>query len=128
MPRATIFPNGVTGPTIPANAEYIGADVTLTTADNGKTFWSDKSLTVTLFALEVGSYVRFINMAEPGTGELEIAPSSGQNIHWKGASVNDKKVINTLATQTKGDEITLMRDDNDSWIIPNVSGVWAREP
>lgn len=68
-----------------------------------------------------------------GTGDnksvlVAISPAAADKIQGNGLSAQDNKdLLNTKATASVGDEVKLIGDGTDGWIIVDVIGTWARE-
>lgn len=68
-----------------------------------------------------------------GTGDdgsvlVSIAPAAVDNIAggtWTAA--DNKKILNTKVTAKVGDEVTLVADGVNGWMVVRQVGVWARE-
>ncbi len=57
-----------------------------------------------------------------------LSPASVDKIQGTGiTAADDKNIINTAATDSVGDTITLVCDGEDGWVITNLTGTWARE-
>lgn len=71
--------------------------------------------------------------APRGTGDdgsvlVAVSPAAADMIvgqTWTGA--DNKDALNTKVTAKVGDEITLVGDGVNGWMITSVKGVWARE-
>jgi hypothetical protein len=96
-------------------------------------------LTTTLPATTAGACFTIRNGGVPktsgptGTGDnaslaVTISPNASDKIQGAGLSASDNKdLINTKATAKAGDEVTLVGDGTDGWIVLNMVGIWARE-
>jgi hypothetical protein len=121
-------------------SEDKSADDTLTLADCGtvQNVIADGKI-LTLPATSAGACFTIRNGGVPasngpaGSGSNEsvavtISPNSSDKIQGAGLSAADNKdLINTKATAQVGDEVTLVGDGGDGWIIQSQIGIWARE-
>jgi len=63
-----------------------------------------------------------------GSLAVTISPAAADKISGNGLTPADNKdLINTKATAQVGDEVTLVGDGVDGWVIQNIVGTWARE-
>ena len=111
-------------------------------ADNGKVFLIDTTSVITLpaVALGYGPYT-FVNYGDehvltegidetPGISDvlITISPNSADAIQGGGlTAVNNKDIINTLATAKRGDYVTVMYGGSTKWSIVAMGGVWAKQ-
>src|ERR1019366_7832842 len=96
------------------------------------------NITITLLATIAGAYFTIRNGGVPVTGGpagavadqellISIAPNASDQIAGLGFTATDNKaVLNTKATAAVGDEISLVADATNGWVITNDKGVWAR--
>lgn len=106
------------------------ADYTVvTTTDGGKLFSSVlDGIVYTLPAIAIGNSWGFINLADDGEAALNIDPNSNDGITWAGSETDNKDLINTKATQKKGDFAFLSSFTAVvTWQVPWARGVWAKE-
>lgn len=98
------------------------------------------AITVTLPATTAGAYFIIRNGGVPasssvgyGTGSdgsvlVTVAPNASDKIQGNSFSAADNKAaLNTKATAKVGDEIHLVGDGTDGWLITRVKGTWARQ-
>ena len=106
------------------------ADYTVvTTTDGGKIFSSFlDAIKYTLPAIAIGNTWTFLNLAKDGAAKLSVDPQTADGITWAGAQDTNKDLINTKATQRKGDYVTLSSFTATSfWQVPALRGLWAKE-
>ena len=110
--------------------------VDLTAADSGKVFISATDAHVwTLPATAAGLTYTFINSGADAAAKISISPAAADAIHGTtgnaGAVVlsgtDDKDCVNTKATVTTGDMITIVGDGSVGWFVISSSGIWASE-
>ena len=128
--RTTAFPNGIKGHMIPVGATEVIANKTLNaTTDVGGTFYClVPNLVITLPALSAGAnYVyTIVNGCADATSLLTITPGTLDGISLI-TQVDDKTLLNTLATSKRGDMVTLCSQSlGVFWVVTNVTGVWAK--
>jgi hypothetical protein len=59
---------------------------------------------------------------------VAISPNASDKIQGNGLSAQDNKdLLNTKATSAVGDEVTLVGDGTDGWLIQSIVGTWPRE-
>ena len=97
--------------------------------DSGKTFLSNtKDVVFTLPGIAVGNVFTFINTGADGQNNLTISPNSSDGILYVGGLVDNKDLINTLATSKVGDYVTIASlNSTVFWTVVDVQGVWAKE-
>lgn len=96
-------------------------------------------ITVTLPATSVGATFTIRNGGVPktsgpaGTGDdfsclVTVSPNSADKIQGLGyTAADDKDALNTKATARVGDEIVLVADGTDGWLVVRAKGIWARQ-
>lgn len=118
----------------------ISADTTLALTDCGvvQNVIADGKV-ITLPATSAGATFTIRNGGVPvtsgpaGTGSnksvlVTISPNASDKIQGNGLSAQDNKdLLNTKATSSVGDEVTLVGDGTDGWLIQSIIGTWARE-
>jgi len=117
---------GVTG----YNIEQKDSNYTVViNTDSGKTFLSNtKNVVFTLPSIAVGNVFTFYNTGTDGQNNLTISPAAADGILYLGGLVDDKDVINTLATSKVGDYVTIASlNSTVFWTVVDVQGVWAKE-
>ena len=105
------------------------ADYTVvTTTDGGKVFSSFlDAIVYTLPAIAIGNTWTFINLADDGDAKLTVSPNSNDGITWAGAESDDSDLINTKATQKKGDYAVIASFTAVlTWQVPAARGLWAK--
>jgi len=117
--------------------ETITAARTLTVEDSGKVFLvGTDALTITLPATVAGVTYTFLNSGADGNNIITISPNASDAIHGTitlAASVvvlsgtDDKDLINTKATATTGDTVTIVGDGSTGWMVLASTGIWASE-
>ena len=97
--------------------------------DSGKTFLSNTTDVVfTLPAIAVGNVYTFVNTGADGQNNLTINPATLDGILYLGGLVDNKDLINTLATSKVGDYVTIASLNSIVfWTVVDVQGVWAKE-
>lgn len=98
------------------------------------------AITVTLPATTAGAYFIIRNGGVPasssvgmGTGSdfsclVTVAPNASDKIQGNSFTAADNKAaLNTKATAKVGDEIHLVGDGTDGWLMTRVKGTWARQ-
>lgn len=109
---------------------------TITSADNGKTFLiATDAKVITLPATIANFKVTIINSGADGNNIVTISPAAADAIHGTtNASTNvvfggvdNKDIINTKATATTGDNVTLLGDGVVGWYVIGCHGIWASE-
>lgn len=118
----------------------VTADVTLDLTDCGvvQNVIADGKV-ITLPATTAGACFTIRNGGVPvtsgavGTGSNEsvlitISPNASDKIQGGDfTAADDKDILNTKATSQVGDEVTLIGDGTDGWIIASMVGTWARQ-
>ena len=99
------------------------------TTDSGKTFLSNtKDVVFTLPAIAIGNVFTFINTGADGQNNLTISPNSSDGILYVGGLVDNKDLINTLATSKVGDYVKIAALNSTAhWTVVEAQGVWAKE-
>jgi hypothetical protein len=98
--------------------------------DDGKVFKLAllASITVTLPAVSLsnqGCRVTFVNTLLPTSGVgYSISPAAADNIKY---GVDDKDIVNVVASDALGDLVTLVSDGVDGWIVTEQVGTWTKE-
>ena len=97
--------------------------------DSGKTFLSNtKDVVFTLPGIAVGNVFTFINTGADGQNNLTISPNASDGILYVGGLVDDKDLINTLATSKVGDYVKIAALNSTAhWTVVEAQGVWAKE-
>ncbi len=113
--------------------------VTLTTDDSGKVYASatdNQVFTLPAATARAGVTYTFINTGADGAAKISISPQAADAIHGTitlAASVvelsgtDNKDLINTKATATTGNSVTLVSNGTD-WFVTSSTGIWASEP
>lgn len=122
------------------DVETITASKSLTVSDSGKTFLvGTDALTITLPSTILGVRYKFINSAADGGAIITISPAAADGINGTmtlAASVVElsgtvnKDLINTKATATTGNSVTLIGTGiagTKAWMVENSTGIWASE-
>ncbi len=101
------------------------AAFTLTAADSGKIYRINVADAVaTLPATEEGLTFTFVvDTVSAGTG-CSIDPAAADNIN---GGTDNKDLINTAATDVKGDSVTVVGDGAEGWLTTAMHGIWAAE-
>ena len=103
--------------------------VVINNGDSGKTLLSNtKDVVFTLPSIAVGNVYTFVNTGADGQNNLTISPDSIDGILYLGGLVDNKDLINTLATSKVGDYVTIASlNSTVFWTVVDVQGVWAKE-
>ena len=103
--------------------------VVINNGDSGKTLLSNtKDVVFTLPSIAVGNVYTFVNTGADGQNNLTINPASIDGILYLGGLVDNKDLINTLATSKVGDYVTIASLNSVVfWTVVDVQGVWAKE-
>ena len=112
------------------NVEVKTASFTATAAQSGTTFVADSttSIVVTLPSTQAGLKYTLVVKQLTTSGGHAFSPAAADEIIGNGlASVDNKDVICTAATDREGDSITLVGDGVGGWMITAVTGTWAAE-
>lgn len=63
-----------------------------------------------------------------GTCLVTVSPNSSDKIAGLGVSaVDDKDYLNTKATSIVGDEISIIGDGANGWMVTKMIGIWAQQ-
>jgi hypothetical protein len=126
----TNLPNGTQTFLVENNAANVKtADFTITaTSDSGKTFVIQAdAVTATLPAIGSGWCFTFVNDCPDGTSLFTISPNANDGIMYATSSTDDKDLVNTKATQIRGDRVTIYNiADTNYWYVGHISGIWAK--
>ena len=103
--------------------------VVINNGDSGKTLLSNtKDVVFTLPSIAVGNVYTFVNTGADGQNNLTISPDSIDGILYLGGLVDNKDLVNTLATSKVGDYVTIASLNSVVfWTVVDVQGVWAKE-
>ena len=103
--------------------------VVINNGDSGKTLLSNtKDVVFTLPSIAVGNVYTFVNTGADGQNNLTINPATLDGILYLGGLVDNKDLINTLATSKVGDYVTIASLNSVVfWTVVDVQGVWAKE-
>jgi len=117
--------------------QTVTASRTLTVEESGGVFLvGTDALTITLPATVAGVEYTFINSGADGNNIITISPNASDAIHGTitlAASVvelsgtDDKDLINTKASSTTGNTVTLIGDGTVGWYVKASTGIWASE-
>ena len=109
---------------------------TLTADDSGGIFLcATDNVVFTLPATAAGLKYTFINTGADGAAKISISPAAADAIHGTTnastnvvlSGVDDKDAINTKATATTGDNMTIVGDGSVGWYVIGCHGIWASE-
>ncbi len=112
------------------------ANATLTEDQSGGVFTTAlDAIVITLPATKAGLKYTIINSGADGAAKVSISPAAADAIHGTTnastnvvlSGVDNKDAINTKATATTGDNITLVGDGVAGWYVVGCHGVWASE-
>lgn len=116
--------------------EVVTANRTLTAEDTGKVFLcATDNVVFTLPATVAGLKYTFINSGADGAAKISISPAADDAIHGTTTAstnvvlsgVDNKDAINTKATATTGDNLTIVGDGSVGWYVVGAHGIWASE-
>lgn len=97
------------------------------------------AITVTLPATVVGYAYTVRNGGDNASGTptrsgaagsclVTVSPNASDKIAGLGvAAVDDKDYLNTKATSKVGDEVSLVGDGVNGWMVTNMKGTWAQQ-
>lgn len=98
---------------------------TLTEEDSGKIFRVNVvDCVFNLPATAEGLKYTFVTDTVSATTGCSLSPVAADNIN---GGTDDKDLINTAATDVKGDNVTLVGDGDEGWLTTGMHGVWAAE-
>lgn len=106
------------------------ANYTLALGDNGLLVTcATDAVIFTLPATVVGYTFTIMNTAAAGAAAIQLSPNASDRIVGLGLNTvtDDKDFINTKATATPGDYITVVGDGTNGWFVVASKGTWARE-
>ncbi len=101
----------------------------VTVAESGTTFFLKAvDLKMTLPSTAAGLTYTFVVHTVSATTGAQIDPAALDAIMNAGdTSVDDKDLLNTPATDTEGDAVTIVGDGVDGWWVTSITGIWAKE-
>jgi hypothetical protein len=108
----------------------VTGNVTLDANSSGVVFNVTATAVITLPATAVGVTYTFIMDAPDGTAQISLSPNSSDKIRGMSrVGVDNKDLINTLATAKRGDYVIIVGDGaaGNGWNIVRQSGTWAAE-
>ncbi len=97
------------------------------------------AITITLLATIAGAFFTIRNGGVPIVGgpagavsdqelTITIAPNASDQIAGLGFTATDaKSAINLKATAKVGDEISLVADATNGWVVTSAKGTWSRQ-
>lgn len=102
---------------------------TLDATDSGVVQNVTATAVITLPSTAVGIFYTIRNGGKyDGEVQVTISPAALDNIAGGNyTAVDDKDIVNTLATSRPGDEVTLFGNGTTGWHIVNQVGTWAYE-
>ena len=102
-----------------------GAAQTLTVEDSGKVFRVNVADCVfTLPSTEAGLVYHFCVDTLSATTGCSLSPAAADNI---AGGVDNKDFINTAATDVKADQVSIVGDGSEGWLVISQHGIWAAE-
>jgi len=106
-----------------------GATLTIDAQDVSKTIFCEVTTVITLpVTATAGQNITFVNASADGVGEISLDPAAADKIMGPNlAGVDNKDLINTLATAKRGDYVTVSSGHADGWQVTAINGVWAAE-
>lgn len=110
--------------------EALTSTKTFDAEDCGKLFWCTGDATaLTLPAIAAGlSGLAIVSGGAFGTQATTIDPAAADMILGPDITGADNKdLINTKATQRRGDYVVLIAGDADGYMVTEMRGIWARE-
>ena len=107
--------------------ETVAADLTLDIQDNGKLLWfTTDTKIITLPAVATPVNCKIVNGAAFGTALLTIAPNVDDKIQGPNLpGTNNTALLNTKATQKRGDFVKIITGDANGPIVSELRGTWA---
>ena len=122
------------------DVETITASKSLDVNDSSKTFLvGTDALVITLPSTVLGLRYKFVNTGADGAAIITISPAAADGINGtitlaasvvELSGVVDKDLINTKATATTGNSVTLLGTGiagTKAWVVENSTGIWASE-
>jgi hypothetical protein len=107
------------------NIETKDANFTVTREDSGKTFIIDAAdVVATLPATEAGLVFTFYVKTLGGSTGCSISPQAADKF-ISGSKADDEDLVNSAASDAVGDNVTVMGDGTDGWLVLNTVGTWA---
>lgn len=105
------------------------ATLTLDAQDIGKYIFCTVTTVVTLPATATAlASVTLVNMGPFGTVQISADPAAVDKIMGPNlGGVDNKDLINTLATARRGDRVTLTAGHADGYVVNRLVGTWAAE-
>jgi hypothetical protein len=105
------------------------ATLTLDAQDTGKLIFCTVTTVVTLPVTATAlSDVTLVCMAPFGTAQISADPAAADKIMGPNlGGVDNKDLINTLATARRGDYVTLTAGHADGYVVNGLKGIWAAE-
>ena len=105
------------------------ATKTLDAQDTGKFIFVTVTSTVTLPATATAlAGVTLVCMAPFGTAAITLDPAAADKIMGPDlGGVDNKDLVNTLATARRGDLITITAGHTDGYVVNQLKGTWAAE-
>lgn len=102
---------------------------TLDAQDTGKYIFCTVTTVVTLPATATAlADVTLVCMAPFGTAQISVDPNANDKVMGPDlAGVDNKDLINTLATAKRGDRVTLTAGHADGYVVNQLVGTWAAE-
>lgn len=110
--------------------EALTSTKTFDAEDSGKLFWATGDATaLTLPAIAAGlSGLTIVSGGAFGSQATTIDPNASDMILGPDITGADNKdLINTKATQRRGDFVELIAGDADGYMVVKMRGIWARE-
>lgn len=111
-------------------------NTTLTEEQSGGIFMTaTDNIVISLPATKAGLKYTVINTGADGVAKVSVSPAAEDAIHGTTnastnvvlSGVDNKDAINTKATATTGDNITLVGDGSVGWYVIGCHGIWASE-
>lgn len=108
--------------------ELKSANYTVDAEDSGKWLWVDTdAVVITLPAVEGIRGLRVGNLGSYGTVLVTVTPNASDMIEGPDITAADTKgLLNTKATQQRGDFIEIEQSDANGWVAVRKRGTWAR--
>lgn len=122
----TTFPKGILdGSEVLKNAAY----TVVATTDSGKVFKVNSSITFTLPSIAIGNVFTFVYTGVDGAANITIAPQAIDGITYAGTEVDNKALIQTLATAKRGDYVKIASLEGVvAWQVVDIKGTWTKQP
>lgn len=109
--------------------ELVSSNKTLDAEDTGKTFFVDTDgVVITLPATATALSCRIVNIGAEAAVGLSLSPQAADKVMGPDlAGTDNKDLINTKATASRGDFVRIQNGHADGPIVTDMRGTWATE-